>query len=673
MALALLGAWFFYSKPGIYPKSIRWTLFSLRALLLFIILALLLNPLIRNIRQAMLPPIAVLLIDNSQSIALGTPKDSLSTFQKNLKELKGKLESSGVQVVLSGLDKDISSDSALLFSGRQSNLDAALKRIQDQFDNQNLTQVIVASDGIFNLGADPSQIEYPFSVSTIRLGNPQPNKDLLIARIRNNKVAFLGNTFPIQVQVKGRKLAGNQVVVEISENNQILQSKTATLGMNELVDLDFQLKATTKGIQQYQVSVRPVEGELTLLNNKRSTYIEVVEGKQKILLVAAAPHPDIKAIRSALEPIDQLEVTTVIGSKDEWKPGSYNLIILHQLPDRWGTFGPQVVQALKGNTPIWIFAGSSTDLNRLRLETAEWLKIQGYGNGLDEVSGVINPDFQRFTFEDSWRKIIETLPPLPSPVSSYSFKFPAEIVLQQKLGRATTQTPMLSVDVNSQPKKAIFWGEGIWIWRLNEFALNQNFTAVDNLIQKMTQLLLSSDKKQRLKVHLAQSEMMLGEQANFICETYNQLFEPIFNQKITLDIRNSEGRKFQYSFFNSPTNSTFTGESLPAGAYRFTASSQINGKTETDAGEFVVKAFDLESQELEANHTLLKNLATKNNGQSVGISQMALLGTDLNDLAKPLIEFTDWDENILSKTWLLLLIIAIASVEWFIRKWNGTL
>jgi hypothetical protein len=43
------------------------------------------------------------------------------------------------------------------------------------------------------------------------------------------------------------------------------------------------------------------------------------------------------------------------------------------------------------------------------------------------------------------------------------------------------------------------------------------------------------------------------------------------------------------------------------------------------------------------------------------------------ELPKPLIEFTDWDENILSMWWILVLLILLLSTEWAVRKWNGVL
>lgn len=68
---------------------------------------------------------------------------------------------------------------------------------------------------------------------------------------------------------------------------------------------------------------------------------------------------------------------------------------------------------------------------------------------------------------------------------------------------------------------------------------------------------MSADKKQRLKVYLTQSELFAEEQVVFSAETYNQLFEPIFNQKISLELIRQDGKKFLYSFYNNPSNKNF--------------------------------------------------------------------------------------------------------------------
>ena len=176
-----------------------------------------------------------------------------------------------------------------------------------------------------------------------------------------------------------------------------------------------------------------------------------------------------------------------------------------------------------------------------------------------------------------------------------------------------------------------------------------------------------------MKCYLTQNELFEGEQGQFQVETYNPLFEPIFNQKINLELIKSEGKRIQYSFFNSPGNGSFQTENLTEGNYKFVATATLNGKAEKDQGEFIVKANQLEVQDLQANHNLLKQLSISTGGKSVSIANMLSLLPAPGNLPKPLVEFTDWDENILSQWWILFTILGLATAEWAIRKWNGTL
>ena len=641
--------------------------------MIFLILALLLNPLIKKFRQTVLPPVALILIDDSQSVALGTNPDSLSIFKTEIKSTKTELEKSGYQVFVSGLKNDISLDSSYSFNQKETALLKKLREIQEEFDNQNLSQVILATDGISNVGTELTGNNFPFSISTIKLGNPESRKDLIVSQVRINKIGFLGNSFPVSVQIKGRKLEGEPVIVSILENGKVLENKTAGIGSNSIANCEFQIKASSKGIKQYTVEVKPIKGELTLANNQRQAFIEIVDGRQKVLILASVPHPDVKAIRAALEPISQLEVTTFIGGLDSYRSDAYNLVILHQLPDRFGTFGPQVSQFLKGNTASLLICGSGTDFNKLRTEASSWLSLQGFGGPMDEITTGFNADFQRFQYDENWKKILEELPPIKSPGMGYGIKSGAEAILQKRLGKAVIPTPLLAVNLNNTPKRGIFWGEGLWLWRMNEYAQNESFTATDNLIQKTIQLLVSTDKKEGLKVYLSQNDLSEGESANFFGETYNQIGEQIYNQKIEIEIQKKGGKKLNYSFFNSPNNSSLITEGLQGGAYFYTGKSQINGKTETDKGEFIVRSIELESQDLEARHGLLKDLASGNNGISVGIGGMKNLIPNDENKPKPLISFTDWQENILSLWWILILLLGLASTEWFVRKWNGSL
>ena len=207
----------FYPPDNQWNNSVRWTLLSIRTVLLFLVISLLLNPLIRKIKQTLMPPVTVVLVDDSQSVALGTSPDSLSAFSKNLQELVSSFTKAGVKVEVSGLKKSLKVDSLFGMDQKQSNLERAIRKIEEEYDNQNVTEIILASDGIVNQGSDPSQLPHSFPVSTIAMGNPEVRKDLSISQVQNNKVAFLGNTFPVRVQVKGSRLEGTATNVSISD------------------------------------------------------------------------------------------------------------------------------------------------------------------------------------------------------------------------------------------------------------------------------------------------------------------------------------------------------------------------------------------------------------------------------------------------------------------------
>ena len=122
----------------------------------------------------------------------------------------------------------------------------------------------------------------------------------------------------------------------------------------------------------------------------------------------------------------------------------------------------------------------------------------------------------------------------------------------------------------------------------------------------------------------------------------------------------------------SPGNPALRTRNFPSGAYHFTAVTSIDGREIREEGDFIVRARDMEARQLEAAHGLLKGLAEKNKGKFYGIASM-LSTAKSGNLPAPLIEFTDWNENLLDMKWILILLLILLSAEWLLRKMNGSL
>src|SRR4029079_1901754 len=94
--------------------------------------------------------------------------------------------------------------------------------------------------------------------------------------------------------------------------------------------------AKVKGMQRYTITVSRQQGELSYLNNVKDIFIDVIDGRQKILLLASAPHPDLGALKNAIETNQNYEVEILYAHElindIPNKLKDYNLVILHQIP-----------------------------------------------------------------------------------------------------------------------------------------------------------------------------------------------------------------------------------------------------------------------------------------------------------------------------------------------------
>ena len=672
-AAAIFCAWWQYRKQIDFGLGIRFFLGGIRALVYFLCGLLLLNPLLRYFRENILPPATVILVDNSRSVQLATRPDSLLAFRKNLMLLKEKLEKTGSQVFLEDLNTAAGNPDSIRFRNESSNLEAAVRRIRESFEGQNLNQIILASDGIINQGSDLQDLSPAFRMHCIGLGNPRQSKDLKIKEIRFNKTAYLGNQFPISVEAAGSGLRSGLVAVSLSENGRLLEKRQISLSPVGLANTVFMVKADKKGMHEYRIELDAQEGEITLENNKRVVFVEVATSRQKVLLLASCPHPDLKAIRSALESLDQIELQTCVGGLDAFRSEPFNLVILHQLPDKSGTFNQQVSRILEGSgTAVWLISTAFTDFSRLRTAAAAWLNVQGGGGQVEESGNQFDENFQGFQYGEEDRKVLSALPPVKTPGASYSWKGASETIIRQMIGRVATPTAMFSVQNGANARRAIFWGDGLWLWRLNNYARNENTVAVDQLIQKTVLLLLSQSRKKPLLVNGNSDEYAESEIPSFRIETFNELMEPVYDQKVRFSISGTSGKSGDYQFVTSRGNPVFKTQSLPPGAYHYTASCRIDGKEVSEEGNFIIRAFDLETRDLTANHALLQGLSRKGKGLFTGISGMLQLAS-ASEVPAPLIEFTEWNENLLGLKTLLAILLGLLCLEWFLRKYSGSL
>lgn len=680
LIVGFLYAYLLYKKDAPWSKTVNRLLFGFRWLLVSVVCFLLLGPYSKLVKNYVEKPTVVFAIDNSQSLPLVNDKEILSRTLGEIGSLAKALEEKDIKVEIKSLSAqaNIDSLSQLPFTSASTDLSGMLKGIQNQYENKNLASVVLLSDGIYNRGISPNYTPYTMTVHTVGVGDTLPQVDLNLKTVYANKIAYLGNKFPIVAEVHNTGFAGKTAEVRLSRKGEVLERKRVQFSQeNGIQTVQFLASSEEKGIQHYTLQIVPLSGEFTTKNNYKNVYIDILDGREKILLVAASPHPDIKAIRSAVEKNANYEFHQyIMPLSDENKKkklnldDKYDLVIFHQIPHLRG-LGTSLLQKFRAKKiPIWFILGKNVNYNTFN-QINKIVRISA-SRQIDRVTPMFNNKFTRFTFTDDNKQAIGKYPPALVPFGRYKLRGNAETILYQRVGNIGTEKPLLVVGEADDQKQAVMIGEGLWQWRLQEFANTQSQNAFDEMVTKVIQFLSTKDDKRKFRVYPTSNEFFDSEPVVFETEVYNDIYEKIYGQKIELKISNENGETNSYNYVNSGAGSKYTVKGLEQGVYRYTATTQLAGKRETSSGQFTVKELEIESINTTADFNLLRNLSKQTDGNFYTNAELSKLKTDLLSKQMPEIihsqeEFEEW----LNLEWILVALGLFAAFEWFMRKFKG--
>ncbi|WP_367913077.1 VWA domain-containing protein [Leadbetterella sp. DM7] len=671
IALAVL----YYVRASVFTRNQKRLLALLRGVLGFLVAFLLLNPLIKTVSSLILKPKVVVLVDNSRSMRSG---GNLKEAGAGLEALRKDIEKKGYEFEIRNLDDlPVTGFTPDAFQARKTNLSAGMNAIRNNYEGQNLSDVILFSDGIMNDGVSPTFQKYPFRVHTVGFGDSTLKRDAFIAGVSANRLAYLGNNFTVSLDVGSYLMKGKTARVEILDSEgKVLENRTTGYGTDETFEsISFTLPAKAVGKQRYIARLQVLEGEHSEKNNRREFVVDVVNGKEKILLLASAPHPDIKALKSIIEKNDLFELNVKIVQDSDAAAVQnevFDVLILHQFPDAAQLHTRFLGALLARQKPVFFIPGSRSDLSYFN-GMQNIVGIQAQPGKLDKVTSQVNSSFSLFTIGQNQAALIADLPPLTVPFGNYTLHTGSDVILGQYVSGINTSRPLLAVNLTGTRKMAAFLGDGLWQWRLEEFAMTGAHESLDDLLLKTLQLISVREEKGKLRVYPVADVFEADQRVSFVAEVYNEIFERIFDQNIRLKIKPQGGAEKVYDFTISEGMSRFELSALPPGVYTYEASAKVQGKDEVSGGQFVVSDTDLETQNTTADFSLLRTLARENGGDFVDAAHIFELRNSLEE--KGLINRVVAQEDLkdlINLRWLLALILAFATVEWVLRKYFGS-
>ena len=677
LAITLVYGQYYYKnvlKNDLLPSKIL-LLASLRALVYMGVLFLLLNPRIKYSHERIEKPLLIWAQDNSQSLQLS--QDSIYYKNKYSHDVDAVLEklASKYRIQKLGFGQAVISVKTFDFTDHLSDYASLFSYLKDNIKIDDQTQIVLAGDGIYNKGNDPrfSVQEINCPVHTLILGDEANTKDVSIVSLRSNKLAFLKSNMPVRLALKAEFCKGEEIKFQVKSGSEILYRDTLRVTTDDFfIEKDFFITPSKTGLQKYQLQVQPLKGEVNLKNNSSQLIVDVLDSKRKIAICYDSYHPDIAALLSALEEKSNFSIRLIDVSKKQVNFSDFNLIIIYQLPS-FKTKASQFFSQLKSSSlPFMMILGGGTEINSFnRLDLS--LKLVRETDLYQNARLKFDSNFSLFEISQVNKQIVESFPPLLSPMAKFNFSRENLTMGTQVIKGISTELPLIVFSQVNEQKQCYVLGEGLWRWKLHDYRVNNSHESFNALINKMVQYLALKVKKTQLNIQYDK----IYKQTDIIqieAQLYNKSYQAINKADVKFLLKNENGNEYAYKFERIGDIYQLEIGGLLAGNYQFEAKVKAFDKEFIEKGIFVVVAENLEAKSLKANSTLLKDLSELSGGHYEPLSRILKLAESLlsDRSIKARISVVNNFSSLLNSIWILCFISILLFLEWFLKKyWLG--
>jgi hypothetical protein len=664
--------YYFRSDKNEFSSLQRAILASFRGLSVFIASIFLLSLFVEVIKSYREKPIVVVGIDNSESMATGT-NPSTEKISDFVSEITSKLgDKFDLHFMTFGAEVKKSTECA--FNEKISDYTGFIESVQNNFYNLNVGALVIVGDGIYNMGRNPVAVAESFNapIYTLGLGDTTIIPDQYIVDVSHNNSVFKGNSFPIEVEINFNDFHFDSTHLEITLGNKTVVSERIQIPQsNWFFSKQYSIIAENAGVLPVVVRLKDAPNEVNVQNNRYSFSIVVHENKQKVLMLTAAPHPDLGAFTESLKKLANFDVTTMISQNFKGDISDYDMVVLNQLPSPNESLTAVIEQIKQKKKAALFIVGPKTSisaLNNLQLHFSLQPTVSE-----QESMAYFSSSFSLFSTPTDLRIKSEAYPPLLTFFTKYTIEPGYSVLAYQKINGIEMDYPLIATGDFNGHKLGVIFGEGIWRWRIYEFQNFENSNTFNALTANLFSYLCLKENKEQFRIRFKS----IVDEINPVkieAQVLNDLFEPVSAAEVKLQLKNPAGSELNYIFDADSWGYQLNLGYLSPGEYSFVAETSVGEKKFEKSGQFSVQEIHLEQQNLRANHGMLKQLANLTAGRFyAGINSNALS----DELQKhQQIRVVEHKQNsiheLIDWKWLFFLLLTILTMEWFLRKFWGS-
>tara|TARA_R110002049_G_scaffold183679_6_gene351660 strand:- start:3749 stop:5776 length:2028 start_codon:yes stop_codon:yes gene_type:complete len=654
-------AYFQYFFKAKSKAKINILLFTLKTFSLFLLILLFINPKIKTTTLENTKPILSILVDNSSSISYFNEEENIKKLINRIKNNSDLNKKFAVENFTFSNSLDISD--SLTFTGNETNINKALTAVNNLNKNKN-APVLLFSDGNQTIGNDYEYINSKQIIYPIVFVDTTKYKDLKVSQVNVNKYSYIKNKFPVEVILN---YDGNESVktkFSIFSKGKTVYSKNVTFSKEQNSKIiTTNLTSIKEGVNYYSASIQKIKDEKNTRNNSKNFSVEVIDEQTKVLILTSVLHPDIGALKKAIESNKQRSVDVLNIGKYKNQINDFQLVIAYQPNNLFKPFFDKIKQ---DKTNFLLISGANTDWSFINKQQLDFSKK--FINQTENYGASYNDSFLTFLQKDIG---YNQFSPLKDKFGEVTFTKDHQDLLFQNINGLQTQQPLISVLEQNNQKKAIIFGEGIWKWRASSYLNTNSFQEFDQFIGNLVQYVSSKKKRNRLEVN---SENLYPANSNINISAFYTDKNYQFDDRASLEIAitNKETKvitKLPMSLINNAYQVAI--QNLSSGEYSFKVS--VLGQNVSKYGSFKITDYKVEEQFTHANADKLSKLALKTGGKlfykndSEKIIKELLENKSYFTTQKP----TTKEQNLIDWKWILFFVISLFTAEWFIRKYYG--
>lgn len=581
----------------------------------------------------------------------------------------------------------------------------ALNEAADRYRGSPVSGIVLISDGASNAGPTPLQAarrlkDRGISVHTVGVGLPHPS-DVAIRDLIVKEVVFTKDLVTARVRIESSGYEKRTVALRAMLDDSEVARRTVVLsGKPQFEKLSFKAGHLPRRAN-IRVEVSPLSGEATTDNNQVSQTLRVVEDKIKVLYIEGVPRWEYRYLRAILKRDRRLDVTFLMTQGDrelarasadhiaEYPTDpetafAYDLVILGDV--RRGVFEDEQLEKMeelvrkRGGALLMIAGKDHAPAEYVGTPLENVLPVRLDEGGGEPISRHIHPVLTA-AGKQSMVMMLETSDrrndAIWSNVKPLGWMPRVAGVRRGAAVLAELSDPVYGLE--SYP--LIAWqrygsGKSMFVasdhlWRLRYKIGDEYHTRF--WVQAIQFLGLSRllGENQQIRIETDRTVYPVGAPVRITVNALDEKYDPVAAPAYTVQVGRVDGRLRDRVMLNSVPDAEglFYGEYVPPEPGRYAVAAEAD-----QAGQASIREFDVTPSTAEKTETAMQKDLLVKVADITGGTYSDLLGmADLDKRIAPKTEtITLAKEEPLWDNWIVLvLFLALVSIEWFVRRQNG--